>query len=79
LPTVRREGSYRFFFYSTERNEPAHIHVEANGHAAKFWLAPVRLAESHGFAAHEERELLDIVQQHREEFSWAWEAHFRDG
>lgn len=28
MPTVKREGSYRFFFYSSDREEPVHIHVE---------------------------------------------------
>jgi hypothetical protein len=40
VPTVRREGPYRFFFYSADRK-------------AKFWLAPVRLARSGGFGAAE--------------------------
>src|SRR5690606_5154622 len=28
MPTVLRSGSYRFFFYSLENDEPPHIHVE---------------------------------------------------
>jgi hypothetical protein len=38
-PTVLREKGYRFFFFSKE--EPrCHIHVEARGGEAKFWLEP---------------------------------------
>jgi len=37
-PTVRRIGSARFFFYSNDAAEPAHIHVEQTGSVAKFRL-----------------------------------------
>jgi len=43
MPTVRRIGSVRFFFYSNEATEPPHIHVEQAGGVAKFWLEPVSL------------------------------------
>jgi hypothetical protein len=51
MPTVMRVGPYRFFFYSNEGNEPAHIHVTAGGNEAKFWLSPVSLASNRGFSA----------------------------
>ncbi|NLE29049.1 MAG: DUF4160 domain-containing protein [Phycisphaerae bacterium] len=38
MPTVFRVGKYRFFFFSGEGNEPAHIHVESGDSYAKFWL-----------------------------------------
>ena len=41
MPTVWRERGLRFFFYSEERNEPPHIHVESGDHRyAKMWLGP---------------------------------------
>ena len=43
MPTIRRIGSARFFFYSNEYAVP-HIHVEQAGAVAKFWLDPVSLA-----------------------------------
>ena len=43
MPTVRRIGSARFFFYSNEGTEPPHIHAEEAGAVAKFWLEPVSL------------------------------------
>src|SRR5579863_3913127 len=49
MPTVLRIGRYRFFFYSNENEEPAHIHVKAGEDEAKFWLQPVGLAANHGF------------------------------
>ncbi|WP_417738678.1 DUF4160 domain-containing protein [Rosistilla oblonga] len=50
MPTVFRNGPYRLFFYAGDRDEPAHVHVERDDYEAKFWLDPVRLARSHGFA-----------------------------
>jgi Domain of unknown function (DUF4160) len=44
LPTVLRSGLYLFFFYSADRNEPSHVHVEREESEVKFWLAPVRMA-----------------------------------
>ena len=40
LPTVLRYGPYRLFFYSTDREEPPHVHVEREEFHAKFWLDP---------------------------------------
>ena len=45
MPTVKRAGPYRFFFYSNERGEPPQIHVQRDGSLAKFWLAPVALGK----------------------------------
>jgi hypothetical protein len=45
LTTLRKDG-FRFFFFSNEGFEPAHVHVEAGDGYAKFWLEPVELAES---------------------------------
>src|ERR1035437_10300736 len=50
LPAVLRSGPYRFFFYSADRDEPPHVHVERGDSEAKFWLNPVRLEWSRGLA-----------------------------
>jgi hypothetical protein len=41
MPTIRREGPYRFYFYSGDIGEPPHIHVDGADGTAKFWLSPV--------------------------------------
>lgn len=41
MPTVLKIGAWRFFFYSLENDEPAHIHVEQGSASAKFWLDPI--------------------------------------
>jgi len=46
-----RGGPYRFFIWSNEPPEPAHVHVESGDRHAKFWLDPVSLADSDGYNA----------------------------
>jgi hypothetical protein len=46
MPTVLTIGPFRFFFYSNESSEPAHIHIQRDNMLAKFWLRPVALASS---------------------------------
>ncbi len=61
MPTVLRIGPYRFFFYSADGDEPAHVHIERDNCIAKFWLDPVRLATSGGFSSAELRQLDRLV------------------
>lgn len=53
MPTVLRADGYRFFFYSREGRDPAHVHVEQAERYAKVWLSPVALAASRGFRSAE--------------------------
>jgi hypothetical protein len=57
MPTVLRVRGYRFFFFSREGQEPAHIHVQRAECYAKYWLTPVSLARNYGFRSHELTEL----------------------
>ena len=76
MPTVYRERGFRFFFWSNERNEPPHIHVESGDGYAKFWLSPVSVAESGGYDGGKLRQLLEIVRERRERMERAWYDHF---
>lgn len=76
MPTVLRNGPYRFLFHSNEGNEPPHVHVEYDGSEVKFWLAPVRLARNRRFAAHRLTEVQSLVMQHRTELLRAWHDYF---
>jgi hypothetical protein len=76
VPTVHREGPYRFFFYSADRNEPVHVHVERDTSRAKFWLDPVRLARSGGFAAAELREVERLVVANQQVLLGKWNEYF---
>ena len=53
MPTVLRDGPYRFYFYSGDRDEPPHVHVGADDCEAKFWLATLVRRNAAGFARKE--------------------------
>jgi hypothetical protein len=54
MPTVLQVGPYSFIFLSSDRGEPAHIHVKRDRQlAAKFWINPVSLEKNRGFKEHE--------------------------
>ena len=76
MPTVLREGRFRFFFFSNEGQEPPHIHIKAAEDEAKFWLDPISLAFNHGFRGRELNEIERLIRQHREHFLEAWNEHF---
>lgn len=76
MPTVLRIGPYRFFFYSGDQSEPPHIHVERDRSEAKFWLDPVRLARSHGFAAREIGEIEKLVAENEQLLLERWNEFF---
>ncbi len=64
-PTVLRIGPYRFFFYTREE-ERSHIHIEEGNNTAKFWIEPVKLAESYGFSTRELNKLEKLVLKNEE-------------
>ena len=75
-PTVLRVAGYRFFFFSNERQEPAHIDVERGEAHAKFWLTPLTLAISHGFRSGELSEARQLVEEHRAVLQEQWDEFF---
>ncbi|MFC1744299.1 DUF4160 domain-containing protein [Candidatus Riflebacteria bacterium] len=79
MPTVHREGPFRFYFYSHETNEPPHIHVDRDDFSAKFCLNPVVLSRNIGFSPKELRKIQGIVIENREMFEEAWNGYFGSG
>jgi hypothetical protein len=76
MPTVMRQGPYRLFFYSGDRVEPPHVHVERADHEAKLWLDPVRVQRTTRFRAAELREIERLVAAHQGEPLEAWHGFF---
>ncbi len=76
MPTVARDGSFRFFFYSNEGSEDPHIHVERDGRISKFWLDPVALAASGHFSPVELREIERIVRKDEAMLIKTWNEFF---
>ena len=76
MPTVMRIGSFRFYFYSHEPNEPPHIHVDQGDATIKVWLDSGEVAKSRGFRAHEINDILKLVANHRDALTEAWHEYF---
>jgi hypothetical protein len=76
MPTVWREGPYRFYFYSGDIGEPPHVHVDSSDGTAKFWLSPVSLHYNVGLSPRELRTIERVVLERRREFQEAWNAYF---
>ena len=76
-PTVLRSGPYRFFFFSSDRPEPAHVHVSRERKVAKFWLDPVGVASDGGFPQNELNKIAALVQGHRAALLQAWHDFFK--
>lgn len=76
MPTVLHHGPYRFFFYSSDHDEPLHIHVQRENRLAKFWVEPVRLSRSGGFSRAELMDIQRIVADNAGKITEAWHEYF---
>ena len=76
MPTILHIRGYRFFFFSREGKEPAHVHIEQAERYAKFWLNPIQLAESDGFKSSEIFELRKLVQENKLLLEEKWNEYF---
>ena len=76
MPTILRIGPFRFFFYSNEQGEPAHIHVQRDRMLAKFWLDPVSLAGSTRFSARDLRKVEGLVVENKDLLMERWNEYF---
>jgi hypothetical protein len=78
MPTVLREGPYRFFFYASDRAEPVHIHVQRDANTAKYWLDPVRLQRSGGFNLQELGRIRAIIESNLAYLLESWNEYFNE-
>ena len=78
MPTVLRARSYRFFFVSSDRTEPPHIHVRRERMVAKFWFESIALERAGGFSRVELNMIARLVQEHRGRFLEKWYEFFGD-
>ncbi|MDX9819511.1 MAG: DUF4160 domain-containing protein [Desulfococcus multivorans] len=76
MPTIFRIGRYRFFFYSGDRNEAMHVHIEADENIAKVWIDPIRLDNSGGFSRSEINKILSIIEEKQVQLMEAWNDFF---
>ncbi len=76
MPTILRDGPYRYFFYSGDGREPPHVHVERDDAVAKFWLHPVRLASGGAFGQRELGRIRTLIELRGAMFTEAWDDYF---
>ena len=80
MPTIRRIGPYRVYFYSHDVHEPPHVHVDRERMGVKVWLVPVRVARNRGFTEVELARIERLVREHADQFMEAWYEFFgREG
>ncbi len=77
MPYRLRIGPYSIGFYAADGTEPPHVHVRRDRQLAKIWLEPaVSLAANRGFADHEMRRILIIVNANRTLLLRLWHEYF---
>jgi hypothetical protein len=74
MPVILRVRGYKFWFYSADLDEPAHVHVGLANKQAKYWLRPVRLARAGRFRQVELREIERIIDRQQGFLMQAWES-----
>jgi hypothetical protein len=76
-PTVFRWKGYRFFFFSREEDR-MHVHDYCADGEAKFRLEPeVSLARNHGLRGSQITQLMQVVEERKDDIATAWRKHFR--
>jgi hypothetical protein len=76
MPTVLQVGPYSFIFFSSDRGEPAHIHVKRDRQIAKFWLNPITLEKNRNFRDHELNKIAEIIAENQDVLLEAWHDYF---
>ena len=75
MPTITIEG-YLFRFYSSDGNEPPHVHVIRGGCEAKLWLEPVRVEYNRHYHPTEMSRIEKLTHQHKARLLEVWHAYF---
>ncbi|HTB32084.1 MAG TPA: DUF4160 domain-containing protein [Bacteroidia bacterium] len=76
MPTVFYRNGFRFYFWSEEGNEPAHIHINKGNGTAKYWLAPkIECEFTYGFKLSEERYIRETIQKEYKTLIAAWNEY----
>lgn len=76
-PMVLRSGPYRFYFYSGDRHEPPHVHVERDANQAKFWI-PWTWRRTVASRARRSTRIRGMLAENRESLIEAWHEFFAD-
>jgi uncharacterized protein DUF4160 len=75
VPTVDNIDGFRFFFYSEERTEPPHVHIEKGDYETKFWLDPVKKAVDWKFPTKDLKKVREIIKENQARFIQKYYEH----
>lgn len=76
MPTLLIWRDYRFRFYSSDRTEPPHVHIQEDGRDAKIWLHGLDVSFNHGYNERELQKLIAKVAEHRNGWIGSWNEYF---
>jgi hypothetical protein len=80
MPTILFVLGWRFFFYSNEGKEPAHVHARKGETECKYLLKPefyeIEEAWSHNLTPRLRREVRKIIFDHFDLIVGEWEKSF---
>jgi hypothetical protein len=75
MPTILING-YKFRFYSSDVNEPPHVHVIKAERVAKIWLNPLEVESNRGYNKAELNKILKLTELNEQKLLVAWNEHF---
>ena len=75
MPTVQIEG-FKFRFYSSDGNEPPHVHIIKGEAEAKIWLQPVVVEYNRRYSTRDLNRILRLAHQHQTRLLEVWNAYF---
>lgn len=75
MPSKKIDG-YLFQFYSSDENEPPHVHIKRGGNIAKVWLATMETQYNRGYSQPELNRILRLTSEHEDELLEMWNGHF---
>ncbi len=75
MPTILI-GGYKFRFYSSDIQEPPHVHVIHGENVAKIWLVPVSVEYNRGYNRPELNRILRLALQNQERLLEVWNDYF---
>jgi hypothetical protein len=75
VPTIFIQG-YKFRFYSSDVNEPPHVHVIKAERVAKIWLKLLEVEHNRGYNRAELNRVLKLTERNKERLLKAWHEYF---
>jgi hypothetical protein len=72
MPKLFEDSGFTFRFYAADLDEPIHVHIEKDDHAAKFWVHPIACAVDGGFSRRDLRRIRQIIAARHTEIVSKW-------